>query len=137
MTARFFTVPEARAHLPRLREVLDALRRTRHQALLKKARIDMLWRRLEAGESVLGTIAEEQKELDGFVSRLSAIVRDVDAIGCILRDIDAGLVDFPARAGGGRAVFLCWRLDEPDIGFWHGPDEGFAGRKPLEDLPPE
>jgi hypothetical protein len=53
----------------------------------------------------------------------------------VLRDVDSGLVDFPARVRGGRTVFLCWRLGEPEIAFWHGTNEGFAGRKPLTQLP--
>jgi hypothetical protein len=128
-------VPEAQALLPRLREVLDGLRRTRDEATLKTTRIEMLWKRLEAGEAVLGAIGDEQKQLDALVSRLSAIGQDVEAIGCVLRDADAGLVDFPARVRGGRTVFLCWRLGESEIGFWHGAGEGFAGRRPLRELP--
>lgn len=132
---RYFTVPEAQGLLPRLRDVLDGLRRTRDQATLKKAQIEHLWKRLEAGEPVLGTIGEEQKQMDALVSRLAAIVQDLEETGCILRDVDAGLVDFPARVRGGRTVFLCWRLGEPRIAFWHGTDEGFGGRKPLAQLP--
>lgn len=132
---RYFTLPEAQALLPRLREVLDALRRIRDEAALKKTRIDLLWKRLEAGEAVLGTIGHEQKQMDALVSRLTTIADDVDQIGCVLRDVDAGLIDFPARVRGGRTVFLCWRLGEPEIAFWHGTNEGFAGRKPLTQLP--
>lgn len=132
---RHFTVPEAQALLPQLREALDALRRTRDEAMLKKTRIEMLWKRLEAGEAVLGAIGAEQQQLDALTSRLSAIAQDVEKIGCVLRDVDAGLVDFPARVRGGRTVFLCWRLGEPEIAFWHGTGEGFAGRKPLTELP--
>ncbi|HLY21402.1 MAG TPA: DUF2203 domain-containing protein [bacterium] len=134
---RYFTVPEAQALLPRLRETLDALRRTRDEATLKKTEIEMLWKRLDAGEAVLTSVGEQQKHLDALVARLSAIAQDVEEIGCILRDVDAGLVDFPARAGAGRTVFLCWRLGEPEIAFWHGTGEGFAGRRPLAELPPD
>lgn len=103
--------------------------------MLKKTQIEMLWKRLDAGEAVLGAVGEEQKRLDALVAKLSGIAEDVEGIGCILRDVDAGLVDFPARARGGRTVFLCWRLGEPAIAFWHGTGEGFAGRKPLAELP--
>ncbi|HKX19873.1 MAG TPA: DUF2203 domain-containing protein [bacterium] len=132
---RHFTVPEAQALLPRLRETLEALRRTRDEAMLKKTRIEMLWKRLDTGEAVLAAVGEEQKRLDALVERISAIGHDVEEIGCILRDVDAGLVDFPARVRGGRTVFLCWRLGEPAIAFWHGTGEGFAGRRPLAELP--
>jgi len=134
---RYFTVPEAQALLPRLRDTLDALRRTRDEATLKKTQIEMLWKRLDAGEAVLTSVGEEQKRLDALAGRLSAIARDVEQVGCFLRDVDAGLVDFPARVRGGRTVFLCWRLGEPEIAFWHGTGEGFAGRKPLAELPPD
>lgn len=135
MAVRHFTVPEAQALLPRLRETLDTLRRTRDEAMLKKTQIEMLWKRLDAGEAVLGAVGEEQKRLDALAARLSAIAQDIDKIGCVLRDVDAGLVDFPARVRGNRTVFLCWRLGEPEIAFWHGTGEGFAGRKPLAELP--
>lgn len=132
---RYFTLPEAQSLLPQLREVLDALRRTRDDAALKKTQIDVLWKRLETGEAVLSTIGDEQKQMDTLVSKLTAIAEDVEKIGCVLRDVDSGLVDFPARVRGGRTVFLCWRLGEPEIAFWHGTNEGFAGRKPLAQLP--
>ena len=51
-----------------------------------------------------------------------------------LRDISSGLIDFPALANG-RPVWLCWRLGEGQIAWWHATDEGFSARKPLEDLP--
>ena len=60
---------------------------------------------------------------------------EIESTGCVLRDLDTGLVDFPFRARGGATVFLCWRVGEPAIGFWHGPDEGFAGRQPITRLP--
>jgi hypothetical protein len=132
---RHFTLPEAQALLPRLREMLEALRRTRDEAMLKKTQIEMLWKRLDAGETVLGAVGEEQKRMDALTARLAAIGRDLQESGCILRDVDSGLVDFPARVRGGRTIFLCWRLGEPEIAFWHGTGEGFAGRKPLAELP--
>jgi len=65
---------------------------------------------------------------------LEAVMEDLDSIGCVVRDLDLGLVDFPALAGG-TEVFLCWRLGEDAIGYWHGTAEGYTGRKPLRLLP--
>ena len=59
-------------------------------------------------------------------SRVEAIQRH----GCIVKDLDLGLVDFPALRGG-QLVNLCWKMDEPAITHWHSVDEGFAARKPL------
>jgi hypothetical protein len=53
----------------------------------------------------------------------------------VLRDLDTGLVDFPARLEDGREYLLCWVLGEPAVEWWHWPDTGFAGRRPLSDPP--
>lgn len=65
---------------------------------------------------------------------LEEVMEDLGRIGCVVRDLDLGLVDFPALAGG-TEVFLCWRLGEEAIGYWHGTTEGYTGRKPLRFLP--
>jgi hypothetical protein len=135
VAVRYFRLEEASALLPRLREMLEALRRIRDQAILKKTQVDLLWQKLSQGEPVLGSLGDEQRELDGLTTRLVAVAKDLEATGCILRDVDQGLVDFPCKARKGTTVFLCWRLGEPAIRFWHGRDEGFSGRKPITQLP--
>ena len=61
---------------------------------------------------------------------LSRALGELEAVGVILRDVDRGLIDFPAVRDG-EEVYLCWLLDEDEVGFWHEPDAGFAGRHPL------
>jgi hypothetical protein len=61
---------------------------------------------------------------------LSRALGELEAVEVVLRDIDRGLVDFPAIRDG-EEVYLCWLLDEPEIGFWHAPDTGFGGRVSL------
>jgi hypothetical protein len=61
---------------------------------------------------------------------LSRAVGELEAMDVVLRDLDRGLVDFPAIRDG-EEVYLCWLLEEEEIGFWHAPDAGFAGRRPL------
>jgi hypothetical protein len=61
---------------------------------------------------------------------LSRAVGELEAVDIVLRDIDRGLIDFPAIRDG-EEVYLCWLLDEDEVGFWHHPDAGFAGRQPL------
>jgi hypothetical protein len=70
----------------------------------------------------------------GIVDQMQADVAWLDDRSITLRDIPTGLLDFPALVSG-RQVWLCWRLGESDVGFWHGQDEGFAGRQPLANLP--
>ena len=70
----------------------------------------------------------------GIVDQMAADVAWLDERDIVLRDIATGLLDFPALAAG-RQVWLCWRLGEDRVAFWHATDEGFAGRKPLAALP--
>lgn len=65
---------------------------------------------------------------------LVAIVRQLHQRGIMVKDLDLGLLDFPHIRANGEEVYLCWRLGEDDVLFWHGTDEGFAGRRPLEEL---
>jgi hypothetical protein len=67
------------------------------------------------------------------LQRLERTVRQIDAWGITLRDIGMGLVDFPALANG-RPIWLCWKLGEDDVTFWHELEAGIAGRKPLIEL---
>lgn len=133
-TVRHFSVGEATALLPRLTELIGTVRRFRDSAVVRRARIDQLWQRLEHGEPVLTTIGDEQRALDALAGRLVTTAKEIESIGCVLRDLDQGLIDFPFRARAGT-VFLCWKVGEPAIQFWHGTDEGFAGRKPIAQLP--
>jgi len=71
--------------------------------------------------------------MKGVVDQMAAAVARIDALGITLRDIQRGLIDFPALVGG-RQVWLCWELGEPDVGFWHELDTGFGSRKPLIEL---
>jgi hypothetical protein len=66
---------------------------------------------------------------------LRATVEALTGEGIVLRDLDTGLVDFPARLADGRQYLLCWVLGEPAVEWWHWPDTGFAGRRPLSDPP--
>ena len=63
--------------------------------------------------------------------RIQAAVAAIDAMGIVLKDPDAGLVDFLNRRPDGREVYLCWRYGEKEVGFWHELNAGFAGRKSL------
>jgi hypothetical protein len=95
-------------------------------------------------------VAEAREEREGAAERvegnghapavqagrgLRAAVEELTDQGIVLRDVDAGLVDFPARLDDGREYLLCWVLGEPEVAFWHWPDAGFAGRRPLSDPP--
>lgn len=70
-------------------------------------------------------------ERDRLAGSIREALEGIEATGCIVKDLEAGLLDFPSRIEG-EEVYLCWRLGEDRIRFWHRQDEGFAGRKPLD-----
>jgi hypothetical protein len=74
-----------------------------------------------------------QLRMQGLIDQMAAGVARIDAMGLTLRDIEHGLVDFPALVSG-RQVWLCWQHGEPAIGWWHDLDTGFSGRRPLSEL---
>jgi hypothetical protein len=74
-----------------------------------------------------------QLRIKGIVDQMGASVARIDAWGITLRDIESGLIDFPALVDG-RQVWLCWRLGEDDVAWWHDLDSGFGGRRPLAEL---
>ena len=88
---------------------------------------------LTGGRSVdVAHFSRRKQEKEEGDTRLQESVREIEQHGCVLKDLDIGLLDFPCRVGD-REAYLCWRLGEPSIQFWHGTDEGFAGRKPIDD----
>ena len=119
---REYTVEEANALLPSLRTSLQKIRHARQVVLLGGKRIRQT-ASLDGG-------GEEGREFWDALQTLRREVEGLNEQGIVLRDPESGLVDFPARRHG-REIFLCWRLGEDRVAHWHGPDSGFAGRKPL------
>jgi hypothetical protein len=119
---RRFTATEANAELEDLRDRLPRLRDARQRMIAASQRIT------EAVASDGGGVSGSD-----WFSAQQTLKDDVTALaerGILLRDPDAGLVDFPGDVDG-RRVFLCWRLGEPDVSWYHEVDSGFAGRQPL------
>jgi hypothetical protein len=70
------------------------------------------------------------ERVSGLRAEVSRAIRRIEAYGCVVKDLDLGLLDFPALRGG-RPVFLCWKAGEPSVTHWHATNETFANRKPL------
>ena len=132
MPERVFTLEEANALLEQIRPLTQELvDRRRALAEARSAR-----RRIAAQVAGNGggidprTAAELDERVAEELKGLARCVNAIHGLGAIVKDPDEGLVDFPALRGD-QHVYLCWRLGEDRIEFWHGVDEGFAGRKPL------
>jgi len=72
---------------------------------------------------------------DDAEPRLQRALDELGADGIVLRDVDQGLIDFPAHTPDGRPYWLCWVVGEPAVAWWHWPEDGFAGRTPIDDPP--
>jgi len=146
--ARFFDLDAANETVPELRTILETLRDERTQLIGLR---DEFTRRaaLETapGDAGAGRTAEEaartrqdaaerrrlRLRMQGVIDQMQAGVARIDELGITLREIETGLVDFPALVNG-RQVWLCWRLGEGDVEWWHELSDGFGGRRPLIEL---
>ena len=122
----FYDIDEANARLPDVRDLLIDLRDQRAELIRLRDR---------AAED---DVDEEERRrlrlrMQGIIDQMQAAVVRIDAWDITLRDIESGLIDFPALVNG-RQVCLCWRLGEEEVGWWHELSSGFAGRRELADL---
>jgi Uncharacterized conserved protein (DUF2203) len=127
----------ARSYLPRLRVLLASLQRAGAAAAAARANGHAtVPGSAPADVDTGGSRDERVTDLpDGLgvedLVPVAEAVAELEAEGVVLRDVAQGIVDFPSRHPGGREVHLCWRLGEDDLAWWHLPDAGFAGRRPL------
>ena len=131
---RHFSLDEANRTLEQAAPLLARLKDLHASAMSLKERLDILWQRLDAGDRVLDEIATRQQGLDTQAREITELLGRLQEIGCVVRDPQTGLIDFPAQAGD-TEFYLCWRLGEDAVHYWHGVQEGFAGRKPLSTMP--
>ncbi len=131
---RYFTLREARAALPAVgRDIREAvLAKTRYQQA-ESALHDLGQRILMRGGVMVDTVKAEawKKQRESGAQTLKTTLGRIENLGVVVKDLDVGLIDFPTLYKG-HEVYLCWRMDEADIDFWHGTDEGFAGRKLID-----
>ena len=133
--ARFYDIDEANATLGELESIATVLAEQR--AELVRLRDHALARSPGTADDVEPLSDDELRTLrlrmQGLVDQMAAGVARIDQLGLSLRDIESGLVDFPALVSG-RQVWLCWRRGEAQIGWWHDLDTGFSSRRPLSEL---
>jgi hypothetical protein len=130
--ARYYRLDEANERLGELRPLLQKLRDDRNSVAELQQKIrDVRSNNGSADHAAeIGRIEDEMRKI---VGEMKDAVDQVDEWGVALRDIGTGLIDFPALANG-RPIWLCWRLGEGDIGWWHEADSGFDSRRRLTEL---
>lgn len=136
---RYFSIHEANAQVPELTRALLA-------ALQLRARLKSLYKKLDdAGYAPEGEdfpiavkrapsdVVRDRGSFKAMVEALREQVSAIQKLGCTIKDLETGLIDWWAKEGD-RDVLLCWRLGEPTVAHWHEPEAGFAGRRPINEL---
>ena len=129
---RLFTVEEANALLPRVRELMARLGEAHGRLVRVSQELESLERRRDRA-NVLQLARElrvARERLGAAVEARRAAFAAIAALGVQVKSLDPALIDFPSRHEG-RIVLLCWRAGEPSVTHWHDLDSGFAGRRPL------
>jgi len=132
--ARRFTHAEAESFLPDLDRLLRSAIELKSEYDQAEQEIQSFQERVMMMGGVVvdrDRVLESRTQRDGIAAKLRAAVEQVQEIGCLIKDLDIGLVDFPTVFRGSE-VYLCWKLGEPAIEYWHGVDEGYRGRKPID-----
>jgi hypothetical protein len=139
MADKHFTLNEAQdlllyiaPHLEQAREQKHALDKLEEELSRASAEIMVLGGSIPPRKK----LAQTRLERDGLAAQLKESVSKVVETGCLIKDLDVGLVDFPAIVEGEEA-YLCWKLGEERIEYWHRIHEGFAGRKLINDTLPD
>jgi hypothetical protein len=129
---RYFTLEEANEALDEVRPLTEELVGHRRALVELQERQSTLSTRIagNGGNVEPHELQDVQERLDEEVAGIARCVARIHELGALVKDLDEGLVDFPATRDG-EDILLCWRLGEDEIAFWHGLDEGFSGRKPL------
>jgi len=129
---RHFTPEEANAALTHVRPLVEQLVECRAEHIAALERQEDLERKIRGNGGGIppAQLAEAAVDVDALARRLATLVDDINEHGAAVKDLDSGLIDFPALRNG-ETVLLCWQLGEDEIGYWHGTDDGFAGRRPL------
>jgi hypothetical protein len=133
--SKIFTLQEAESMIPQLegwlREVIDSKKQV--------VELDSEFQEIQVRIQMMGGsdinpagIAEKKMLRNRNVERLNSLVDNIQQTGCLVKDLDMGLIDFPALKGA-EEVYLCWKMGESRIDFWHGVAEGFSGRKRISD----
>jgi hypothetical protein len=139
MAEKYFKRHEAEELLPVIGQSLEEARKQKRALDSLSADISNAALRIMMLGGSFPPFAElnrKKTQRDKVAEQLARTVDEIQQTGCLIKDLEMGLVDFPSRRGD-EEVYLCWKLGEAHIGYWHGIEEGFAGRKPLDEAQSE
>jgi len=132
---KYFTHVQAERLIPQVESALrDAI-----QSKSGFEEVEAEWQSFTSRVAMLGGVRVDHSQLsevrqrrESYASRIKEQIERIQELGCLVKDLNMGLVDFPTLFRG-EEVYLCWKLGESGIQFWHGVSEGFRGRKPIDE----
>lgn len=133
--SRLFTVSEAQRLVPQLRGLVASLLHLQREKAGAERELTNISQRIMFTGGLLprrDRLFEWKTLRERAQQQIHGTIEQIKQLGCEVKDVEEGLVDFPTLYRGQR-VYLCWRLGEQSIMFWHSIAEGFAGRKPIDD----
>ena len=135
MAPRYFTLDEANAALAELGPLAEQMVEHRRELVEAQGRRAALGAQVvtNGGDLTPSDFAEADEELEQSATALAQCIERIQAAGVLIKDLDRGLLDFPALRDN-EEILLCWHVGEDEIRYWHGVEEGFAGRKRFEDV---
>ncbi|HUG96552.1 MAG TPA: DUF2203 domain-containing protein [Nitrososphaera sp.] len=122
-----YTTQIANKALPEVRRMFSDILMHKKQAVALQEQVEMV---IQSG-SKFDQFVKKKQELNAAVSSYYKAIEQLEATGVVIKDVEQGLLDFPSKRFD-EEVWLCWKVGEDEIKFWHAKDEGFMGRKPLE-----
>jgi hypothetical protein len=128
---KLFTLAEAERTLPLVRRVVADLIAEYPRWRAAVSRFELLTGGARADWGETGELVAARDEVTAAAARINDYLKELEAIGCVFKGFDAGLVDFYSLRDD-RPIFLCWKLGEPRIAHWHEVDAGFGGRQPID-----
>lgn len=131
-----FTVDEANALLPAVRPLIEQLQGLQRSMVTVNRQLEELARKVSAGngypvQSLKQEIDLLSRHAPQLVESFESALKQLEALGCRLKDLETGLSDFYS-VHEGEIVFLCWKVGEDRVRFWHTLEGGYAGRQPIE-----
>jgi len=123
---RLYTPQTANEALPEVRRLFSVILAYKKQAVALQEQVEMI---MQSG-SQFDKFVKKKQELNIAVSNYYKAIEQLEVTGVVIKDVEQGLLDFPSKKFD-EEVWLCWKVGETEIKFWHAKDEGFTGRKPL------
>lgn len=130
MSVRYFTLEEANRTIPYVRKIVEDIVKEYDKWRDCIYRYEVIAANAKAEDGETDEQVALRQEVDQVAQRINNFIEELSSVGCVFKGFDGGLVDFYSKLDG-REIFLCWKLGEPEIMYWHETDAGFVGRQEL------